>query len=318
MTLKESAYATLAYFDLFDYPLTIQEIERYLLWSNASRNELWTFLNNDAGVQRHGNYYFLKGRREILDTRREREVVATGYWQKVKKFLPLLQMIPYVRMVAVCNTLAFNNPTKESDIDLFVVVKRGRLFLARTFATILFTILGVRRHGRKIAGRFCLSFYVTEDALNIEGVKRGPDDIYLPYWLLTLKPVYGEAVYEELLRQNTWIQKYFPRSVELENGAEDDGNDSAAADSSRVLKNRPFLRGIAGLQEKIYDKKLGDKLEAWIAGKQMARHQRNFRELGPDASVVVSDSMLKFHNIDRRREFAEKFQKRYQEIMGQV
>lgn len=300
MTLKESAYATLAYFDLFDYPLTIQEIGRFLLWGNASRDELWGFLNNDPGIQRHGNHYFLKGRREIVDLRREREKIADQYWKKARSFLPVLQIVPFVKMVAVCNTLAFNNPTKESDIDLFIVAKKGRLFLARTFATILFGLMGVRRHGKKIAGRFCLSFYVTEDALNLESIKQGQEDIYLPYWLLTLKPVYGHAVYDDLIRQNEWIKKYFPRTFEMES----------------AWKGNVVLRGVGRFQEKLYGKKLGDKLESWIAERQMKRHQRKLGALGAQASVVVSDTMLKFHNIDRRSEFAERFQKRYEEIMA--
>ena len=80
--LKMNIYATMAYFDIFDYPLTIDEIGKYLLWANAERNELWTFLNNDPGIQRYGDYYFFKGRRAIVDTRREREAVSERFWRK--------------------------------------------------------------------------------------------------------------------------------------------------------------------------------------------------------------------------------------------
>lgn len=302
MTLKESIYATLVYFDLFDYPLSIQEIGKFLLWNNASRDDLWALLNNDPGIQRHGNFYFLKGRREIVDLRRDREVVAAKYWVKVRKFLPVIQTVPFIKMVAVCNTLAFNNPTAESDIDLFIVVQKGRLFLARMFATVLFALMGVRRSGKKVAGRFCLSFYVTDDALNLEGIRQGQDDIYLPFWLLTLKPIYGHAVFDDLIRQNQWVQKYFPRIPETES----------------TWKGSRLLRGIGRIQEKIYSRKLGDRLEEMISKWQTKRYQRKLADLGPNSSVVVSDKMLKFHNIDRRQEFASRFQKRYEEVGSQV
>lgn len=301
-SLRPNVYATLAYFDLFDYPLTIVELQRFLLWTNADYDELWTFLNNDPKIQRHGDYYFFKGRRAIVDVRREREKVAAEFWAKVRRFLPYIQMVPFVKMAAVCNTLALNNPTRDSDIDLFIVCEKGRLFLARTITTILFALFGMRRHGKKIAGRFCLSFYVTEDALNLEQIKLGAEDIYLPFWLLTLKPLYGEEVYERLLMENRWMQKFFPRPVEVE----------------ETWKANRFLRGFGRVQECIYRKNLGDRLEEWTMRKQLERYHRSLKNLGPESSVIVNEKMLKFHNIDRRREFAERFRKRYEDVMMDV
>jgi len=298
--LKANIYATLAYFDIFDYPLTIEEVGKYLLWANAERNELWTFLNNDPFIQRYGDFYFFKGRRPIVDLRREREKVAEKFWKKARKFVPLIQFVPFVRMVAVCNTLAMNNPTAESDIDLFIVAKSGRLFLARTLVTFLMGVLGVRRHGSKVAGRFCLSFYVTDDSLNLEGVKKDADDIYLPFWLHTLKPVYGVETWEKLLIENQWIRKYFPRTVE----------------KVEFWPERRILKWSAAVKEKIWNGKMGNRVEAWLADKQYKRYQRNLKKFGSEASVIVSEKMLKFHNLDRRREFSEKFRQRFEEVMA--
>jgi hypothetical protein len=298
--LKTNVFATMAYFDMFQWPLTLDEIAKYLLWANADKKELWIFLNNNEKILRHGDYYFFKGRREIVETRREHEVIAEQYWRKAEKFVPLLQMIPFVKMAAVCNTLATNNTDQESDIDLFIVTESGRLFLARTLTTLLFAALGIRRHGNKVAGRFCLSFFVSEDSLNLENIKIGQEDIYLPFWILTMRPLFGEETYLKVITENRWIQRFFPRSLEV----------------AGPFRKSKFLRSLAKMQEFIFKKKIGNKMESWLAQYHQERHQERLKTLGPEASVVVNDRMLKYHNVDKRAEIAGRFQQRFEELMA--
>jgi hypothetical protein len=303
--LKVNVYATLAYFDVFDYPLKIDELERYLLWAKAERNVLWTFLNNDPNIQRNGDHYFFRGRREIVETRKERERIAGELWKRVTRYAPLLKAVPFVQMAAVCNSLAINNTGAGSDIDLFIVAKKGRLFAARTFATLLLTLLGVRRHGKKVDRRFCLSFFVTDESLGLEGIRNGGEDIYLPYWILTLKPLFGREIYERILEENRWVEKYFPMR-------------DLKTDERTLMKEGGFLKKVAGLKEKMLSGKIGDRLEKWLSDKHMERHQRRIGSLGPEASVVISPSMLKFHNLDRRKEIAQRFASRFEAVMQNV
>ena len=62
-------------------------------------------------------------------------------------FLPFIQTVPFIKMVAVCNTLGYDNAAKDSDIDLFIIAKRGRLFIVRFYSSTVFAP-GVRRHGK--------------------------------------------------------------------------------------------------------------------------------------------------------------------------
>lgn len=299
--LRESCYATLVYFDLFDYPLTFSELERFFLGKLPSSSALQDFLDHENGVQTLDGYYFLKGREALVKTRTERENVAQMYWKKVKFYLPFLQAVPFLKMVGVCNTLAFNNPTHNSDIDLFIVAKKGRLFIVRFFTVLILSLLGVRRHGNKIAGRFCLSFYVTENALNLEPIQFSAEDIYLTYWILTLRPVYGLETYEKFCEANHWIEKYFGRDP--------------FQHSLVFLRNSWLFRLKGKFWEFFMGGKLGDKLEKKFMNVQLKRHEHTLRTLGKEASVVVTEQMLKFHNIDRRREIAEKFSARLHHVL---
>lgn len=298
--LEDRIINALVFFDLFDYPLTLGELEYYLPGEKAPKTELQNILNDDDRIRHIEGYYFLKDRAEIVSLRENRTVIAQKYWKKVRRFLPLIQCIPYVRMVAVCNTLAFNSPTSESDIDLFIVTKRGKLFLARTLVTILFSLLGVRRHGNKIAGRFCLSFFVSEDALNLQTIHNSPHDVYLPYWMLSLKPLYGQRTYKQFIAANTWFHDYFPGRIFTEDAL--------------FWKQNIFFRAIARMKELILNVGIGTLLENSIKKMQMKRHHKNLKHLGPEASVVVNEKMLKFHNVDRRNEFTERFLKNCQKF----
>jgi len=304
--LKVNVYATMAYFDVFDYPLKIDELERFLLWASMDRRALWSFLNNDPGIQRNGDYYFFRGRREIVEARKNKEKLARRLWRKVHGFVPMLKAVPYVKMVAVCNSLAINNTADGSDIDLFIVAKKGRLFSARTFTTLLFSLLAVRRHGKKVRGRFCLSFFAADDSLDMRTIRKDEDDIYLPYWILTLRPVFGNEIYLKMMRENAWIGSYFPH------------RDFVTADNAALKPEVGVLAGVARFKEKLLNGKAGDRLEKWLAAKHLERHQRRLSTLGPDASVIVSEKMLKFHNRDRRKEISEKFAKRFKEVCAEA
>lgn len=298
-TLRQRCLATLAYFDMFDYPLKFEEIFGYFLGEQPDREELKNFLHDHRdAIHYQDGYYFLKGRDLIVVTRDEREKISQQYWKKVRRFLPFIQFVPFIKMVGVCNTLAYNNASKDSDIDLFIVAKKGRLFFVRFLTVLLFGLLGVRRHGNKIARRVCLSFYVDESSLNLEKIQDGENDIYLPYWLLTMRPIYGHETYEKFVHENFWIRKYFQRTLSVR----------------QVFWKDNFLRLFAKLKESLWKGKWGDVIEKKLRDVQMKRHQKNLTHLPSGASIVVSDHMLKFHNIDRRKDIAERFERRLKEL----
>lgn len=297
-SLRERCLATIAYFDLFDYPLTLEEVHRFFLGEQPLLPELKSFLENEQLVSRQDGYFFLKGRDLITVTREQREAVSAKYWKKVRVYLPFIQFVPFVRMVGVCNTLSYNNASAESDIDLFIVAQKGRLFFVRFLTVLLFSLLGVRRHGTRIAGRFCLSFYVDESALNLQAIQSGDHDIYLPFWILTMRPVYGRPSYEKFIRENFWVSKYFGRPLSL----------------VQDFWRPNFLRLLAILKEKIWGGSWGDALEKKFREHQMKRHLRKKDFFPAESSIVVDEHMLKFHNIDRRKDVAQRFEQRLQEL----
>lgn len=299
--LEENIIAVLSYFDLFDYPLTLSEIQKLIPGNINNEQAIKKILTKNNNIESVNDYYFLKGRSHIVPIRQNRAHICEKLWKKVKRFVPLLQMVPFVRMVAVCNTLAFGSATEHSDIDLFIVTQKNRIFIARTLSTLLFSLLGIRRHGQKIAGRFCLSFYATEEALNLEPIAI-PNDIYLLYWIKTLQPIFGSSTHEKFDQENKWVERFFP--------SQDKVTSTKIFSRLGPLKEI-FLLKIQKSQEWLLKGKVGDFLEEKLYQMQLRRHHYNQKNLTAESSIIISKSILKFHNIDRRQEYLGKFRKNF-------
>jgi hypothetical protein len=105
-------------------------------------------------------------------------------------------------MIAIVNSLSMYATHEDSDIDLLIVTQPGMIWLVRFFATFILWSHGVWRHGEDVAGNFCLSFFITTDALDLSPIAI-EDDIYLYYWIYYLKPVFDrDGVYERFARVN--------------------------------------------------------------------------------------------------------------------
>src|SRR3989338_6543101 len=126
VTLKSAILATLVYFDILNFPLTLEEIEFYLYGWSAPKEAIENEISRIDGIECAGGFYCLRGRGEIIKERKTRQSQSAKLWKRALRFRFLLQICPFVRTLAVCNSLAYGNATSESDIDLFVVTKNGR------------------------------------------------------------------------------------------------------------------------------------------------------------------------------------------------
>lgn len=294
---------TLAYFDIFDYPLTLVEIHKWLYRPQAAcrLSEISRALEGEnlkGRVENSRGFYFFPGRKEIIATRLTRYRLAEKKFRIARKAAWWLRGLPFLKMIAVCNNVGYNNAAPKSDIDFFIVIRQGRLYLTRFLVTLAVSWLGRRRHGKKIANRVCLSFYITDGHLNLADIALGPKDIYLVYWLATLAPIYGQNVYQEFLAANGWLKDYLPNFY------------PAALTGRRKIEDRPLIKLGRNFKEKIFGGFFGDGLERLAKRLQLDKMKKNSFFAENDLKVVISDTRLKFHENDRRREYQEAWERR--------
>jgi hypothetical protein len=297
MKLKESVFATVCWFDVFHQPAALEEIHRFLLFQKAKKKDVAQALEKDSRIGKSFGFYFLRGKNASVIQRCGKQFQAGKLWKRVLKHLFIFRITPFLKLAAVGNTLAMGFPEKKSDIDLLVVAKKNRLFTARFFLTFLTQIFRMRRSRKKIQGRFCLSFFLAENSLDIEKIsidgkvyrpKLGERrlDVYLAFWVATLTPIFGDA--SEFFAANNWVRRYFP-NLKLKT-------------TQKRFRRKNFLeRALSG--------KFGNFLEKVLKNWQLNRAMRKQKNREKNA-VIISEEMLKFHETDQRKDFREKWRER--------
>ncbi len=300
-TLEERLTALVAYFDIFGQGLDKDFIERNIFGDNKFK---WTDIEI---IVRDSEHLAIVDEKVCLRFRTEptkeqaNGKTADHLIKKALKSAKIFRRIPFVEYVAVCNYLPLGIAEENSDIDLFIVSRPGRIFLTRLFTTLILHLSGQRRYGTKIDGRFCLSFYANADNLNFQTLLLTPYDIYFAFWVLALCPIYGqERFYRKIQQDNSpWMERYF------------DNYQARFSSNSTLWKGKSFM---AGFLERVLAGKLGNRLEAQLEKYFIRRHQRKLKYLTEDASVEVSSKWLKFHNHDRRKYYRDQFESRLKRI----
>ena len=309
---------TIIYFDLFDYPLTLGEIYNFLFtggmegasFSLAEITEcLQTSVKLKKVIATQRGFYFLKGRENNIQTRLDRYVLAQNKFKIVNRAIKIFKYLPFVKLIAVCNNLALSNAKKESDLDLFIITSQKRIWLVRFCTILIITILGLRPPKEKAQDKLCLSFFTTEDNLDLAKIKITAEDVYLVFWLGTLRPVYErQNFYAKLMAANLWLKKYLPNWQEQKLGFRYRLEDNKL--NKIVYKTKDFF----------WHGFLGNWLEKIFKNIQFKLMSQKKKDLAvcPDTGVIISDSMLKFHLQDRRLEIMAEFEKKRKDLVEKM
>jgi hypothetical protein len=249
----------------------------------------------DQVIVRTGDWYTLRGRTGNIHTRQHRGGICRGKWRLARRAAKLLQWVPFIRLIAVSNTLALDNARPESDIDFFIVAQAGRLWTVRFLAAAVLDLFRLRRKGQSITDKICLSFFVTDNALNLEPLRLRPQDPHFMFWLSQIVPLIDRGVFQHYQEANKWIKFALPFALE---------RSEAQVERGRVAE--PRLRR---LSEFLLKKTVGDRFEHWLKQIQLRKMEANTqsRAKADGTDVVISDTVLKFHEADRRAEYRERF-----------
>ncbi|MBI5934885.1 MAG: hypothetical protein HY867_14365 [Chloroflexi bacterium] len=238
----------LAYSDIFDYPLSLDELHRYLPVP-ASRADLAPALANLRGrVAERDGYYFLSNRDEIVDIRQARAAASAKPFARAMQIGRILGRLPFVRMVGLTGSLATLNLSKNPDLDFMLVASRERVWTARALSLL------VGRWARLLGNTLCPNLIISETAL--EWPLR---DLYSARELCQMIPVAGMDVYHRLRVANSWTSEFLPNAIEPPVIVLPEVALLEVSQTSEVWGAR-LLRG-----------KLGDRLELWEMNRKVAR-----------------------------------------------
>jgi len=278
LPIEEAILRTVIYADVFDFPLKAEEIHNFLICSRVfSLSEVKHSLKTSpllcAELICLPPYYMLAGREALANQRASQEPITDKLMHRARTYGAWLARLPFVKMVAVTGSLAVRNPTASNDdLDYFLLVEPGRVWLARAFAILLV------RAGRIAGAEVCPNYVLASDQLT---QKR--QDLFIAREISQMIPLYGMQHYTAFRQANRWAQGFQPNA------------------------HRPFyaqppisLGGWASLKrfgEWILRGRAGELLENWEYRRKQHRFKQKITQNNQTAAEI-SKSSVKGHFSD--------------------
>ena len=277
-----SILATVVYADLFDAPISIEEVARTCLGAQMSPADVRARvsaapLSDLVTVDAHG-IITLTGREELV-ARREDGVRRTAeLLERHHGVIGALASLPFVRMLALSGGTAHKNARGGDDIDLFVVATAGRAYTAYTMLYLASTL--TRRRGI-----VCPNYLVDENHLRIAY----HHDLFTAHQAISLVPIAGLDTFDAFVRANeAWVRAFYPAYLPRPPGA--------------TLTSSPLQRVAEGALRW----SLGDEIERLLSiGWRFHLGRRAASAPRPD--LVLDPGILKLHLSDHRRRVLDKF-----------
>jgi hypothetical protein len=198
-----SILKVLAYFDLFDYPVSKEELFSFL----ERPADMKSFTETLSGLRDAGQlflisgFYTLQNNASLIDRRIAGNLRAQNLLQTGKRISGLLYRVPYVRGIGISGSLSKNFAAEDADIDYFIITSPNRLWVARTMMHCIkkLAFLRGRQHW------YCMNYYVDQDTLEIE-----EKNIFTAVELITVLPLQGMDALRELYHRNAWTATFYP------------------------------------------------------------------------------------------------------------
>ena len=313
--LKLSIFKTLAYFDLLNFPLTKEELFRYLWMPRLSGGQaplgyvdFTSALASTSlpGTNQKYGYYFLSGREEIVETRRRMVAPSELKLTKARLAAKFIRAVPFLRAIFVCNSVGAEMARNESDIDFFIVADKNRIWLVRFFTNFILRLFGLRTYGQHEKDRVCLSFYVDVAHLDLAPWRVADDDIHFAYWLQQMLPIYDpENYYQKFLAANSWTKRFLPNM-----------RITLGSSSKEVVGDGRLGRLWKRAWETMWRGAYGDLLERQAKDFQWLKLKPSVKEKSKlnDNGVVIKEGIIKLHEHDARRGYREKWLQRISNI----
>lgn len=239
------------------------------------------------------NFYTLRNEFYLIERRLKGNAKAAELTGTAKKVSNLLIRFPFVRGIAISGSLSKNYADEDSDIDLFIITAKNRLWIARTLMHCLkkLTFLVKRQH------YFCMNYYIDEQELQIR-----EKNIYTAIEIATLIPLQGDATFEQFYAANTWTRNYFPHKC-------------MRLTTAKSLKHSWAKR----LFELLFDNRSGNKLDTMLMDITAKRwdKKRQAKKLNIKGVMMGMDAGKHYAKPDPRN-FQDKLIVKYQLKLSQL
>ncbi len=291
-TSEKAVLKTLLYSDIFEFPLTEQEIWQYVVSDkNITKEEIKSSLSHlRSKLSALNGLYSIKGKEKHI-----RERMALRKLLKTKLSIAqyashYLSYIPTIYFIGISGGLAAEDIKETDDIDFFIIVKNNCIWITRLMILAVLELLQLRRKrdDKNGANKICVNMIIDESQLVWPDIRR---DIYNARELVQLKPLFERhTMHRKLLESNKWVSKFFFNAYQLlqRTQIQEEQRTYMIIKIISFFINLSLTQYIAKVIQKIYMKKTR-------------------------TTETISDSFLAFHPYDYRKQIIKNLHKKFAE-----
>lgn len=212
--LEKAVLRTLAYADIFDYPLAVVEIHRFLIAPKRYNKKQITValesLQQDKRVSNVGDMYCL-AERDSITLRRNKLLLSNKKKQaRAQRVSNVLAMIPSVLAVFLTGAVAMANAHEDDDIDILLITSSHTLWSTRIVTSFILIMMGVRRRAVSVHVHdlICPNMYLDTEALAVPEQARS---LYTAHEVVQALPLKDkDQLHDRFLQANDWMRAYLP------------------------------------------------------------------------------------------------------------
>ncbi|MBU6141693.1 nucleotidyltransferase domain-containing protein [Patescibacteria group bacterium] len=226
--------------------------------------------------------------------------VSDKKWKKLLRYVRLFRLVPFVDFVLVAGSMATGEPREDSDFDVIVGVRTGRIFTARMGCFVIFASLGLwarhpsqgsRHSATRLAAaapaaagqtkdRFCFNHFVTPASYRLSP----PHNTYWQHLYRSLVPVFGDP---------RAIQAFYDANAGWLN------EKRSFAPDARFASARTYA--IVRMKGWVLSGWYGDIMERFLKKIQLSHMARATSARDTyEPRLVISDAELEFHPHTKR------------------
>ena len=225
--MSDAILNTLIYADIFDYPLTREELYQYLISDHfldkKTFNLLLLNLVKKKKVKQIKNrvgetqiFFCLPKREGIISLRKKRKIYTLQKTKKTRNCLQFLKKIPTIKAIYFTGSISMSNTKEEDDIDIMIITQQNSLWLTRLLVTIVLDLFDLRRKpeqgkfSREVSDKICPNLYL--DEANLE-LKTHQQNLYTAHEVVQAKVVWQRNDFAgKFVNSNAWVTKFLPHS----------------------------------------------------------------------------------------------------------
>lgn len=289
-TNTKSILQALVYFDIFRFPLRLDELVQYARNKGITKDDVLEGLESlkAAGrVYQFGEYYSIQNDPALVSRRENGQKKALESYRKAQKNARLISRFPFVRGVFISGSMSKGVLGDDGDIDYFIVTKPDRLWISRTLLILYKKVFLF--NSRKF---FCVNYFVDEESLKIP-----EENLFTATEIITILPMVNSSLYDSFQQENPWVSEYYPNA------------EPRSCDETDTLEKR-FL---GKTMERFLAGRFGDRMDTRFMRMTLKRWQRKFGHFSPsefDLVMKTTKRRSKHHPSNFQQRVLESYQEK--------